>query len=220
MKFSRISLLIFFALVWSAAAYPQDPHVFTKYLKEDKETVVYTDRMFVIDTPSQFMQLKVSCSYPKQQPVKLPKRISLIISSHTRTVLYRNHADRKLLVTADGKSLRFTPTSYELLKGETKNGKDYFWFEWNSVFGPGKLVADEFWKGIGYENTLPKEAQIRAGKDVNGVFMEEIFLQLKPEQFLEIAKAQMIDLQLGSTKFGFTENQMSTMRDFAKRITP
>lgn len=220
MKFNGITLLIFFTLVLPAYAYPQDPHVSTKYMKESKQTRVSTDFMFAIDTPSQFLQVQLSFRYPNQQLLKPPRRIALAITSYTREVLYRREADRKFLIIADGDSLRFNATSYQLLKGETKNGKDRFWFEWDSTWPFPAGQVEEIFKGLGYESPLPDGAQIRAGKNVDGVFMERIFVELKSERLLEIAKVHKLEFQLGNTKFGFTENQMNTIRDFAEYVTP
>jgi len=163
--------------------------------------------------------VQLSFRYPNQQLLKPPRGIVLDITSYTREVLYLKDSDRRLLIIADGDALRFK-TGYEVLKGGTKNGKEGFWYDGDKMFGPGADQMKDFFGGMGYESTLPEHAQIRTGKDINGIFLERISIELKPEQLFEIAKAHKIDLQLGNTKFGFTKNQMNTIRDFAKYITP
>jgi hypothetical protein len=68
--------------------------------------------------------------------------------------------------------------------------------------------------------SLPLSAKVRDGDNVNGLFMEWMFIDMKPEQFLKIANAKKVEFRLGNTSFEFTEDQMNTVRDFASRIKP
>lgn len=213
----QLALFILLTLLSSPDALCQAPHVHTEYLEKGRRTRVYTDAMHVIDTPSQFMLVELSSSYPKQQLVKPPDRIFLRISSITKKVLYRQSPDTapKVIITGDGESLKFDRPSRLELKGGTWEGREVFWLA--PIF---PLFLEPKDKGLAFESPLPEGGQVRAGKGVEGLYMEQIALELKPMQLLKIANAQNIEVELGGTRFGFTKNHMSTIRDFARRLTP
>jgi TonB family protein len=209
MKISRIFLLALYAFALSPFASAQDPHVHTRYVKDSKTTVVETDLMYVINAPQQFMQIGLITRYAGERLEKPLKKIDLLMWSFSREALYRKDTARTLKINTDGEVWDVAPGNYMVFKGETKDGQDIFWSE--------KRPA------LGEVSTLPKEALVKGDKGeagVNALFMEQIFIELKPDQLLKIAHAKKVDLQLGATRIGFIADQLNTIRDFSSRLAP
>lgn len=205
MNCRRICLFTLFALIFSTIGYAQDSHVRSEYLKDIKMTKVETDLMYVTNTPSQFVQMSLVSRYKGEKLVQPPSKVTLSIQSSSKDALYRKDKDRRLVAIADGEELSLATSSYLVMKGETKDGKDAFYSENRPA--------------LGMQIPLPASAEVRSG-NVNGLFMEWVLIDLKPEQFFRIANAKKVGFRLGSTSFGFTENQLNTVRDFASRIKP
>ncbi|MGB7923858.1 MAG: hypothetical protein WCF57_11495 [Pyrinomonadaceae bacterium] len=205
MKYHRIFLLpVLFALALSASA--QDQHVRTEYMKDIKMTKVETDLMYVLNTPAQFAQVSLVSRYKGEKLVKPPTQITLSIWSTSKEALYRKEKDRKLLVKTDGEEWSLETTTHLVMKGETKGGKDTFYSENRPA--------------LGMQIPVPMSATVRNGDNVNGLFMELMHIEMKPEQFAKIANAKKVEFRMGNTSFAFTEDQMNTVRDFAGRIKP
>jgi len=206
MKVLTLFLFVFFSFILSPSLRAQDPHVHTRFIKESKTTMVETDLMYLINTPVQFVQVGLVARHPGERLEKPPKKIDLLIWSFSRDVMYRADKDHTVILRADGESWSITPELYAVFKGDTKNGQDVFWNEKRPV--------------IGEPSPLPDNAQVRAQGGVNGLFMEQIFVELKPEQLTKIANAKKVEIQLGISKFGFTDEYLSTTRDFNSRLIP
>ena len=206
MKMSALLLFMFFALVLSPSLRAQDPHVHTRFIKESKTTMVETDLMYLINTPQQFVQLGLVTRYPGERLEKPPKKIDLLIWSFSKDVMYRADKDHTVILSADGESWSISPELYAVFKGDTKNGQDVFWNEKRPV--------------IGEPSPLPDSAQIKAQGGVNGLFMEQIFVELKPEQLQKVAGAKKVEIQIGASKFELTDEYLSTTRDFNSRLIP
>ena len=206
MKYYRTCLITLLASVFSISAYAQDPHVRTEYMKDIKMTKVETDLMYVANTPTQFAQVSLSSRYKGEKLTQPPGKVNLSIWSSSKDALYRKDKDRKLIVITDGAEWSLGTLSHVVMKGETKDGKDAFYGENRPALGMGI--------------SLPLSAKVRDGNNVNGLFMEWMFIDMKPEQFLKIANAKKVEFRLGNTSFEFTEDQMNTVRDFASRIKP
>lgn len=208
MKFYKITLsLLIFGMLATAFGQTQDPHVRTEYLPKVKMTIVETDMMFVINTPEQFMQVGLVARYPNQQLITPPKAINITIFSNSPKLIYENTKDQNLIVVTDGESWRAGELTYWSGKGEkSEAGQEIF--------------VNEKRAGLGLSNPMPANALVKEGKDVGRLYMEWLLIALKPEQFSKIAKAKTVELQIGKTKFQFTENQMNTVRAFNSQITP
>lgn len=206
MKISRLCLLAFYVFALPTFVNAQDPHVHTRYLKESKTTVVETDLMYVINTPQQFVQIGLITRYPGERLEKPLKKIDLLIWSFSKNDLYRKDTARALKVNTDGEVWNLVPGNYLVSKGETKNGQDIFW--------------NEKRPNLGQPSILPKEALVKGAEGVNGLYMEQVFIELKPDQLLKIAQAKKVELQLGTTRIGFIADQLNTIRDFSSRLVP
>jgi TonB family protein len=200
------TLLLFGALFFPPPAGAQDPHVRTRFVKETKTTIVETDWMYLVNTPQQFMQLGLVTRYPNERPEKPPRKINLVVWSFSGAVMYRENKGPLLKFNTDGESWSVSPEAYLVFKGETKNGQDLFWAEKRPDLGQPSL--------------LPETARVRKDGGVSGVFMEQVFIALTPDQLAKIAGAHKVELQLGVTKLALTDEYLSTIRDFNRRLTP
>jgi TonB family protein len=206
MKISSLILITFYAFIFSPLINAQDTHVHTRSVKDSKTTIVETDLMYLINTPQQFMQLGLVARYPNERLDKPPKKIDLIIWSFSREAMYRESKGPALKVNTDGEAWSVSPQAYLVFKGETKNGQDIFW---------GEKRPD-----LGQPSPLPETTLVRAGEGITGLFMEQVFFELKPDQLIKIAGAKKVELQMGMTRLEFTEAHMNTIRDFNSRLAP
>jgi hypothetical protein len=172
-----------------------------------KMTKVETDMLFVTDTAEQFMQVGFTARYPKQQLVAVPKNVTVIIFSNSPKLIYDNTKNQNLVATTDGESWKVGELQYWSGKGsKTDKGQEMF--------------ASEKRPGIGLQNPLPPTAKVSEGRDIDHLYMEWLFIKLKPEQLAKIAKSHKLGFQIGKTNFQFTESQMNTIRAFVSLITP
>lgn len=212
------SILVVLAALMSP--YAQDPHVHTEYRQNYKETRVYTDSMYVIDAPAQFMFVELAAHYPKQNLVKPPKEIYFTITSVTKQVLYREirNSNKIVKLTADGESVSIDPPGYQELRGGTLAGKEVFFLS-DSMTELRELLSSADGREA-YDIAVPADSQIVNGAGVSGLVAEQIFLSLNHKKWLRISAAHKIEVKLGQTAFTLSDNQVNTVRDFARRISP
>lgn len=197
-------LLTFFILSPTLASAQEDTHVHVRRSSDSDTTVVRTDWMYLINTPQRFMQLILNASYKGQRLQTPPDKVDLVIRSYSREIKDRGNKRSRLLVKTDGESWDVLSQTHLVYRGETKNGQSVFWEE--------KRVA------VGQPGSLPENARIKDGDGINGIFMEQVFFQLKPEQLLKIATAKSVELQLEETKFGLLVDYQNIVRSFLRRI--
>ena len=166
-------------------------------------TTIYSEVFDVIDTPTHLMQVKLAAACQGTKILEPPRWINLTLWSGSRKSRYEKGKDRNLVATTDGESWVIGTLGYLPLRGRTSFGEELF-FRWPT--------------GPGIDLKVPKTAQVRGSKGVEGLIMEGLFIDIKPEQFLKIARAKKVEFQLGDTKFEFAENQMNMIRDFVSRI--
>jgi TonB family protein len=201
MKTPRFCLLAFFAFVISTSAQAQDPHVHVSYRKELKTTVVQTDWMYLINTEKQFLQVGLITRYPGERLEKPPKKIDLLIWSFSMPPLYRQATAPTLTITTDGEAWNIPSRSYIVFTGETKNGQDIFWSEKRNA--------------MGQPSVLPMGAFIKRREGINGLYMEQIFFELSPEQLAKMARPAKLTMQLGQSNLEFSISYLTTLRDFS-----
>lgn len=206
MKFLAICFLTV-CLSAAAHAQAQDPHVHSEYMPKYKLTKVETDMLFVSDSADQFMQIGFVSRYPNQQPVTPPKSITITMYSNSPKPLYEKTKSQNLTAITDGNSWKVGEFKYWLGKG-SKGDK-----------GVEMFASDER-PGLGLQNPLPPNARVSQGRDVDHLYLEWLIIDLKPEQFAQMAQARKLEFQIGTTKFQFSDSQMETIRAFAASITP
>ncbi len=208
MKFSRISMFALWSAIFVGTITAQDSHVNTVYVEEAKKTVISTDRMYVVNSPEQFVQMMLSFRYSGRQMTKMPDKVDVMIWALTKKLLYEKDTNRKLYLVADGERVDSTPTRHLVLNGEAYRGQDTF-FTGNRE-GP---------QGIGLQIPIPPHAQVRSG-DVGGLYMEQMYTNFKPKDLARIIAAKEIQVFLGKQKIALSENQLSTLRELARRLNP
>ncbi|HEX8847074.1 MAG TPA: energy transducer TonB [Pyrinomonadaceae bacterium] len=203
----RIFLLFaIYAFVMPLFASAQDRHVHSRYRKDSKTTVIETDWMYVINTAQQFMQFGLVARHPGERLEKTPEKVNLVLWSFSREVMYRQDKGPELNFDLDGESLTVRAQTYLVFKGQTKDGQDIFWSEKRPDLGQPSL--------------LPVTAQVRDKAGINGLFMEQIIVELNPEQLLKLAAAKKVELQLGATKIPLTKDYLNTVREFNSSLVP
>ena len=206
MKRSHIFFVILFTLAAAVTAGAQDPHVLTEYSSREGKTNVRTDWLHLVNTPEQFAELLLNTQYSGQQLKSSPDKIDLLVWSYSRSALYRDGKAQRLVIKTDGESWSVEPKNYLLYKGETKDGLDIFWEEKRPI--------------VGQPGSLPAVAQVSAGQGLNGLFIEQIYYQLKLDQLLKIGNAKVVEARLGDTDLRFSASQMNTVRSFLGQIYP
>src|ERR1041385_5298891 len=185
----------------------QDSRVRSEYLPNVKMTKVETDMLFVSNSDDQFMQVGFEARYAGRQLVAPPKNIAVTMFSNSPKPLYENTKDQILVAITDGNNWKAGELRYSLGKGsKTDKGVEMF--------------ASEKRPGLGLQNPLPPNARISNGRTIDQLYLEWLTIELKPEQFAQMARARNLEFQIGKTKFQFTDNQMGTIRAFAALITP
>lgn len=205
MKLFAIFLTICLSVVAHAQA--QNPHVRSEYMPKYKLTRVETDMLFVSDSADQFMQIGFISRYSTQQLVTPPKSVTITMYSNSPEPLYENRKNQNLTAITDGNSWKVGELNYWSGKG-SKGDKGV------------EMFASEERPGLGLQNPLPPNARVSQGRDVDHLYLEWLTIDLKPEQFAQMAQARKLEFQMGTTKFAFTDSQMETIRAFAASITP
>jgi len=200
-------LAIIITLSFTVHLRAQDTHVRSEYMPKVKMTKVETDMLFVSNTPDQFMQIGFIARYANQQLVTPPKNITVTMFSNSPKPLYENIRDQNLVAVTDGNSWKVGELKYWLGKG-SKSDKGV------------EMFASEKRPGLGLQNPLPPNAQVANGRDIEHLYLEWLIIELKPEQFAQMARTHNLEFQIGKTKFQFTGSQMDTIRAFAALITP
>lgn len=195
-------LLLALSLLASVGSAQEDPHVHIKYNAALDKTIVRTDWMHLADTPQQFLQLIFNASYKGKELRGAPEKVDLVVYSFSKETIYKE--GQKLLVKTVDESFSLTPQSYAVFKGETRNGQDIFWEQ--------KRVTN------GQPNPFPKNAQVRSVDSITGLFMEQLYFQLKREQFIKLATSKSVELQLGASSFSLMTDYRNTARNFLGQI--
>ena len=141
MKLHIPCLFTIFSLFLPSAVVSQDSHVHSQYNKNIKATVVQTDSMFLVNSLSHFLQFELTSNLPGEHLTKPPKKITLMIWSSSPTILFTKDTDRKIRFNTDGERWTLSPTTYLLLKGEAKNGKEAFYSEKRPGHGYNIFIA-------------------------------------------------------------------------------
>lgn len=189
----------------AAAVYRQESHVQRRYVKSTSLTLVNSDSLYVINMPTQFMQLELSARYPNQgPPTQAPDQVTLLFQSYTTAPLYQKDESHRLFVKADAEVLDFGLLSYA---GFQESGKD-------------KYMADEKAR-LGVSSPLPPVALVREankGKPLTLESMSATDVQLS--QLTKLARAGQVLMKIGDTVFALSPGQLGVLREFVAAVTP
>lgn len=199
MRIHRPLLTIMFFL-FSAGGLAQDAHIRTKYLENRKTTVVSIDPMFVMYTPDRRVAVDIRFDYPKQRLVKPPKQINFSLRSLAKELKYPQGGRTEIAILADGEPLKLGKVVYLATGWALEKDRLVGVTSKPQVKGGG--VSDE------------------NGKPITGPVEEMFAAAIGPEAFPKLADAKTVEIRVGDETFGFTENQMNSVRAFAKLTTP
>ena len=202
----RLVGLIFFLIVFGALDLSaQGTGVKSEYLKDGNITKVETNMLYVGNTADQFVGIQLTGTY-KGEKLESPPKIEITVFSFSKEPIYKKDKDRVVVIIANGTETNVGTLTNTIFKGETKNGVDTYF----AVGGD---------PNIGMQVPLPQGAVIRAGGTMNGMTMELLTLQLKPEQFLKMATSPSIRFKIGSTILTPTNRHIDVIRNFAEQVT-
>jgi hypothetical protein len=189
----------------AAAGYGQESHVERRYVKSTNLTLVTSDSLYVINMPTQFMQLELSARYPNQgPPTQAPDKVTLLFQSYTTAPLYQKDESHRLFVKADAEVLDFGLMSYAGLR---ENGKDTY-------------TADDKAR-LGISSPLPPVALVRASNKGKPLTLESMSATDVPlSRLTQLARAGQVLMKIGDTVFALTPNQLGVLREFAAAVTP
>jgi hypothetical protein len=189
----------------SAIADLQESHVEHRYVKSSNLTVVTSDSLYVINMPTQFMQVRLTGRYPDQgPPTQMPDKITLQFDSYATDPLYPKDESHRLAVRADAEVLDFGLMSYVALR---EDGKDTYTAGQKSV--------------LGVRSPIPPDALVRTANKGKALTLESMSVTDVPlSQITKLARASQVLMKIGDTVFALTATQLSILREFVTSITP
>ena len=205
----KASFLSVLFLLAAGTAFAQESHVESRYEKSVNRTIVHSDVLYVVNTPSQFMQIQMVGRYSgKGKPSDMPDRISFEIYSFAPSALYQLDAKHRLLVKADDKVLDFGLLAYSNAEGKKKNPKD-------------KSNPKEPKRNLGIDVNLPEAAVIATSHKKDELTVEFMSIEgLGLADLKMLASASDLAMKVGDTVFKFRPMQAAILREFTDTITP
>jgi hypothetical protein len=153
MRLYKIGLLLACVFVILARA-QEDPHVHSEHKEQLKATLVYTDKMYLLKTPEQTVDVEFNFRLRDKKKERQPERIDMMIWSRSTALKFEK--DRKLTLSADGSALMTEKVIYMPFKKDNKKP-----FERVSYPGPQEKAGGYTEWIIVYLN--PAEAKKLAG---------------------------------------------------------
>lgn len=205
---SRILLLMLLLLTVTSTP-AQESHVELRYEKSIDRTIVTSDLLYVINMPSQFMQIQLIGRYPgKGKPSQMPDRIYFQFYSFASNALYQLDSKHRLLVKVDSKVLNFGLLSYANVEGKSKDPK-----ERNN---PRPLKSN-----LSFSASLPPAAVITTAHKKDDLTVEFMSIEeLSLADLRLLAGATELAMKIGDTVFAFRPMHMAVLREFTESITP
>lgn len=203
------TLIVSVLLVWTAAISAQESHVQVRYEKSIDRTMVDSDVLYVVNQPTQFMQIQLRGRYPgKGKASQLPDRLSLEFYSFAPTALYQPDSKHRLLVKVDDKVRDFGLLSYSKVDGQNKEAKA------KSNPKPPKTNLE-------LSVTLPDAAVVASTHKNDELTLELLSLsELSLADLKLFANANDLAMKIGDTVFRFRPMQAAIVREFFASVSP
>ena len=112
MTLYKAGMLLVIALLAATVADAQDPHVYSEYKEQLKATIVYTDKMYLLNMPEQVIDVEFNFRLKQKQSLKQPERVELMLWSYSRELKYRKDGGRDIGLTTDGNTLKVEKVIY------------------------------------------------------------------------------------------------------------
>ena len=201
-----LSILLLLALT---EVHAQESHVELRYEKSVDRTIVTSDVLYVVNMPSQFMQIQLIGRYPGNgKPSRMPDRIYFQLYSFAPDALYQLDSKHRLLVKVDSKVLDFGLLSYSNVEGKGKDSK-----ERNN---PKPLKSN-----LAFSASLPPAAVITTAHKKDDLTVEFMSIEeLSLADLRLLAGASELAMKLGDTVFAFRPMHMAVLREFTESISP
>jgi hypothetical protein len=205
---SRIILLMLLLLTLTTVR-AQESHVQLRYEKSIDRTVVTSDLLYVVNMPSQFMQIQLVGRYPgKGKPSQMPDRIYIQFYSFAPDALYRLDSKHRLLVKVDSKVIDFGLLSYSNVDGKGKDPKE-------------RKNLDPLKSNVGFSINLPPAAVIATAHKKDDLTVELMTIEkLSLAELRSLAGASELAMKVGDTVFAFRPVHMAVLREFTESISP
>lgn len=204
------AILFLLILFFAAHVGPgQDSHVQITYDKATDRTVVRSDFLYVINTPSQFMEIQLVGRYRGPgKPSQPPDKLYIEFSSFSADPIYQEDARHHLRVKADNQIIDFGLLSYARLDEKGKAEK--------SRTNPKPLRSN-----FDFGAALPSAAVISASKRSQPLTLELMSVtDLTPSNLKALADAAEVVMRLGQDVFRLTPMQQRILREFADSVSP
>jgi hypothetical protein len=193
-------ILLFLFLGAASPGLAQESHVVS--------TIVRSDVLYVVNEPSQFIQIELVGRYPgKGKPLQLPDRIFFELYSFTPSALYQQDAKHRLLVKTDDKVLDFGLLSYSNVEGKKKDPKD----QSNPKAPKSNLELSV---------SLPSAAVVTTAHKKEELTVEFMSMELSLADLRLLAAASDLTMKVGDTVFKFRPMHAAILREFTNAITP
>lgn len=207
MKRAAIILISCLAALTSARA--QESYVQARYEKSVDRTIVHSDVLYVINTPSQLMQIQLVGRYSGNgKPQQMPDRIYAEFYSFAPEPLYQLDLKHRLLVKADAKVIDFGLLSYSKVEGKGRAAK-----EKSNTSAPKTNLE--------FSVSVPPTAVITTMHEKDDLTVE--FLSIAEFSLADLkllADADDLVMKLGDTVFRFRPIHMTILHQFTQAVSP
>ena len=203
------STLVTIVLITVPVVRGQESHVETRYYKDTNRTVLTSDLIYVINSPSQFMQIQLVGRFAGQgKPTQLPDKLNLQFYSFTRDPVYQTDTNHRLRAKVDDQVFDFGLLTYAKLDGKGKDEKE-------------KTNPNPVGGNLGVEFSIPDAAVIT--KVVNRSLLTAEIMStrgLAVSDLRTLAAGKDVVLRVGDTVFRLTPVHLAILREFAEAIAP
>ncbi|HEY5075019.1 MAG TPA: hypothetical protein VII34_10015 [Pyrinomonadaceae bacterium] len=185
--------------------FAQIPAVHQEYYSKLDSIVIKTDRLIILDSPGQFLEVQFVGRCPKQPTGGTPK-ITIEVFARSLAPVYQKDNDHRITIIADDKITDLGLMSYESLEEIPDQVRDIY-----PLPGTRNLV-----KRI----PTPASAQIKVsnpGKFLVAETMSTGVLRL--DLIDSITQAKTLRFKLGPTTIDFKPNQMAVLLGFARSVS-
>jgi len=200
----------------------QNPHVHSTYFALTNVTVVETDLIHAKDSPAQFVQVFLRGSRKGQKSAKSSWKIVFTLLSTSDDAMFEFDGFRNLRAIGDGQKMDLGEMSRVFMRGQTVNGKEVFTsdgaFVANPIPAPPAEGSGVDVSSKGLSIPLPQTAQVRKGKTANKLITEYMQKTLTIDQLAKLAGSRYLEVRVGNTSIQFSDEQQTTIRDFANLL--
>jgi hypothetical protein len=197
-----ISVLALMLTMRTVAA-AQESHINVSYEKSTDTTSVSSDLLYVIDMPTQFMQIQFTGRYPNQgKPKELPYAISVEFHSFGTKSFYNKDDAHHLRVKAGDEILDVGLLNYARFEESSKD-QNY----------PDRPAFK-------LRGALPSTALVASTAKIPGLTLELMSRAISLRDLATMARANEVLMKIGDTVFQLKPTHVNTLREFVAALSP